>query len=122
MLSSRFSIMLISILAILKMAYKSIQAEGTRMPIQSHTRNVPLRPLTASDSSCNGGNGRPATKVKLVKLIAHKAAEIVPDLAMQDSPCIPVVVADSLGRDAFRESKDSRKNARVMRIADVGKH
>src|SRR5215469_4701827 len=104
------------------MAYQSIQAEGTRMPIQSYTRNVPLPPLTASDGSRNGRDGRATTKVKLVKLIAHKGAEIAPELAMQGSPCIPVVVPDSLGGDAFRESKGSRKNARVMRIADVGKH
>src|SRR2546428_2846309 len=111
------------------MAYELIKPDRTRMPIQSHCAHMPLRPVPAGKTRRNTRwntrhrNGS-AAEVELVELVAYVAAEVPPDLPVQSSPRIPIVVRRCVGGNACRicNAQKKGKYPGIVRIADVRQH
>src|SRR5437660_7231621 len=111
------------------MAYELIKPDRMWMPIQSNSAHMPLRPVPACKTRrSTRWNSRyrnsSAAKVELVELIAYVAAEIPPDMPVQRSPRIPIVVRRCGGGNAYRicNAQKKGKYPGIVRITDIHQH
>src|SRR5438128_77710 len=111
------------------MAYELIEPDRMRMPLQPHRAHMPLRPVPACKARWNTRwntryRNSSAAEIELVELVAYVAAEAPPDLPVQRSPCIPIVVRRCIGGNACRIRNAQKKGEYpgIVRIADIRQH